>query len=54
MLKECYYFDQSQYDNVDYIYLHRFIDRMIQYRNSTKGSYDGQKRREEIKRLDLE
>ena len=54
MLKECYYFDQDQYDNVDYIYLHRFIDRMIQYRNSTKGSYDGQKRIEEIKRLDLD
>ena len=26
MLKKCYYFDQGQYDNVDFIYLHRFID----------------------------
>ena len=54
MLKECYYFDQSQYDNIDFVYLHRFIDRMIQYRNSTKGSYDGKKRIEEIKRINLE
>ena len=53
MLKECYYQDQSNYDKLDYVYLHRFIDRMIQYRNAYKGSYDGQKRIEEIKDIDL-
>lgn len=54
MLKECYYLDQSDFDSVDYVYLHRFIDRMIQYRNSCKGSYDGNKRIDEIKRIDLD
>lgn len=53
MLKECYYMDQTDFDKTDYVYLHRFIDRMIHYRNSYKGSYDGQKRIEEIKRIDL-
>lgn len=54
MLKECYYADQRDFDNIDYVYLHRFIDRMIQYRNSYKGSYDGKKRMDEIKRIDLD
>lgn len=53
MLKECYYQDQTNFDRVDYVYLHRFIDRMIQYRNAYKGSYDGKKRIEEIKNIDL-
>ncbi len=53
MLKECYYADQRDFDNIDYVYLHRFIDRMIQYRDSCKGSYDGSERINEIKRIDL-
>ncbi|MBQ9277115.1 MAG: hypothetical protein IJ224_00625 [Lachnospiraceae bacterium] len=53
MLKECYYYEQTEYDNVDYIFLHRFLDRMIQYRNTNKGSYDGKNRIEEIKKIDL-
>ena len=53
MLKECYYQDQTEYDEQDYIYLKRFIDRMIQHRYDTKGSYDGNKRIEEIKNLNL-
>lgn len=52
MLKECYYLDQSGFDNVDYVFLHRFIDRMIQYWDSYKGSYDGKRRIDEIKRID--
>ena len=54
MLKECYYMDQTDYMPVDYVYLHRFIDRMIQYRYSHKGSYDGKERIEEIRRIDLD
>ena len=53
MLKECYYQDQSELDKLDYVHLHRFIDRMIQYRDTYKGSYDGRKRIEEIKNIDL-
>ncbi len=53
MLKECYYFDQTEYDYKDYMFLCRYIDRMVQYRDSTKGSYDGEKRISEISRIDL-
>lgn|GEM_PF-5212530 len=53
MLKECYYQDQSHFGPLDYAFLHRFLDRMIQYRNSSKGSYDGKDRMEEIKSIDL-
>lgn len=53
MLKECYYKDQTDFEPMDYAYLHRFIDRMIQYRYSHRGSYDDGERIDEIKRIDL-
>lgn len=53
MLEHCYYFDQKNYTAQDYRYLRRYIDRMIQYRNSTKGSYNGKKRDEEIRQIDI-
>lgn len=53
MLKECYYFDQAEFDYQDYMFLCRYIDRMIQYRDSTKGSYDGEKRLSEISKINL-
>lgn len=51
MLKECYYFDQKNYTYNDFLSLQRYIDRMIQYRYSTKGSYDGRIRLEEIRNI---
>lgn len=53
MLKNCYYFDQKNYTRKDYMNLSRYIDRMIEYRGSDKGSYDGHKRMEEIRSIDV-
>ena len=53
MLKECYYENTKNFTSLDYNYLYRFIDRMIQYRYSFKGSYNGKRRIEEIKNIDL-
>ena len=53
MLKQCYYYDQKDYTARDYLYLRRYIDRMVQYRYSTKGSYDGKNREDEIRQIDI-
>jgi len=53
MLKECYYFDQTGWTAEDYYTLHLFLMKMIENYDTTIGSYDGSKRIEEIKSLDL-
>lgn len=53
MLKECYYFDQADWKPEDYYTLHLFFMKMIENYDTTVGSYDGNKRIEEIKALDL-
>lgn len=53
MLKECYYFDQSDWDIEDFYTLHLFLIKMIDNYDTTVGSYDGEKRINEIKNLDL-
>ncbi len=53
MLKECYYFDQTNWKSEDYYTLHLFLTKMIENYDTTVGSYDGNKRIEEIKALDL-
>lgn len=53
MLKECYYFDQTGWTVEDYYTLHMFLMKMIENYDTTIGSYDGKKRIEEIKSLDL-
>ncbi len=54
MLKECYYFDQKDYTRQDYLELARYFDRMIEYRDGCKGSYNGEKRIEEIRKIDTQ
>ena len=53
MLKECYYFDQTDWTTEDFYTLHLFLSKMIENYDTTTGSYDGRKRIEEIKELDL-
>lgn len=53
MLRECYYFDQTGWAPEDYYTLHLFLTKMIENYDTTIGSYDGDKRIEEIKALDL-
>ena len=53
MLKECYYFDQSDWKPEDYYTLHLFLQKMVENYDTDIGSYDGRKRIEEIKALDL-
>ena len=53
MLKECYYFDQDDWTDEDFYALHLFMVKMIENYDTATGSYDGQKRIEEIKALDL-
>lgn len=53
MLKECYYFDQTDWRPEDYYTLHLFLTKMVENYDTTVGSYDGKKRIEEIKALNL-
>ena len=53
MLKECYYLDQTDWRTEDYYTLHLFLMKMVENYNTTIGSYDGKKRIEEIKAMDL-
>ena len=53
MTRECYYLDQSGWSHMDFVNLYRFLYRMVQYRNDVKGSFDGKKRIEEIRSIDL-
>lgn len=53
MLKECYYFDQTDWTTEDYYTLHLFLVKMVENYDTTIGSYDGKKRIEELKALDL-
>jgi hypothetical protein len=53
MLKECYYLDQTDWKTEDYYTLHMFLMKMVENYDTTVGSYDGRKRIEEIKSIDL-
>ena len=53
MQKEIYYENQKEWNSDKWLLLYRFLCRMIKYKDTTKGSYDGKKRIEEIKSINL-